>query len=123
MYTASVFVSIALAAALTGSAALDFARYQRVLDVMARAGVPASWLPVLGALKAAGAVGLLVGLGVPAIGIAAAVGVVAFFVGAVLTHVRVRDFTLGNGLPLAVAFGLTALAALVLHLASGRVGS
>jgi hypothetical protein len=53
--------------------------------------VPRSRLPALGAVKLAGAAGLIVGLmGLPALGIAAAVGLVLFFVGAVITHLRAR---------------------------------
>jgi len=54
-------------------------------------GVSPSWVPLLGSLKAAGALGLVIGLlGIPVIGTAAAAGLVAFFVGAVGAHVRAR---------------------------------
>jgi hypothetical protein len=70
---------------------------------------------MLGTLKAAGALGLLVGLiGVPLIGTAAAVGLILFFVGAIITHLRVRDYSIGP----AAAFLLLAVAALVLGLVS-----
>lgn len=59
---------------------------------MGKVGVPDSWFPWLASLKAAGALGLLVGLGVPVIGAAAAVGVVLYFIGAVVTHVRAKDY-------------------------------
>jgi hypothetical protein len=65
-------------------------------------------------LKAAGALGLLVGIGVPVIGTAAAVGLVLFFVAAIITHLRARDYSLGP----AVVFLLLAVAALVLRWAS-----
>jgi hypothetical protein len=46
---------------------------------------------MLGTLKVAGAIGLLGGLvGPPAIGIAAATGLVLFFIGAVIAHLRAR---------------------------------
>jgi hypothetical protein len=114
MLTAYVVVSILAAAALTFSATADFLRYHKVLDAMAQANVPQSWLTTLAALKAAGALGLLVGLGVPLIGTAAAVGVVLFFVGAIITHVRARwySFTYPS-----LYLGL-AVASLVLGLAS-----
>jgi len=73
--------------------------------------VSESWITMLGALKAAGALGLLVGLRVPLIGIAAAVGLVLFFVGAIITHLRGRDYSFG----LAIVFLLLAVAALVLR--------
>jgi hypothetical protein len=114
MLTAYVVVTIVAAIANGGSAALDFARYQKILDAMADVGVPESWLPLLGALKAAGALGLLVGLGVPVIGIAAAGGLVLFFVAAIYTHLRVGDHSIG----LAAGFLSLAATALVLRLAS-----
>jgi hypothetical protein len=61
---------------------------------------------MLGILKAAGAIGLLVGIGVPLIGTAAAVGLVLFFIGAIITHLRARDYSFG----LAVVFLLLAVA-------------
>jgi hypothetical protein len=88
MFTAYVVVTILAAAATTFAAAADFIRPRWLLANMTRAGVPRSWLVPLGALKAAGALGLLVGLGVPLLGVVAAGGLVLFFVGAILTHIR-----------------------------------
>ncbi|WP_367135934.1 DoxX family protein [Saccharothrix sp. HUAS TT1] len=91
MSTAHVVV-IALTALLNaGIAVADLARAGFVLANSAAVGVPPSWLPVLGAVKGAGAVGLLLGLlGAHAVGVAAAAGLVAFFTGAVAAHVRAR---------------------------------
>ena len=55
---------------------------------MAKVGVWESWITTLGILKTAGALGLLMGIGVPAIGIAAAAGLVLFFIAAIITHLR-----------------------------------
>jgi hypothetical protein len=81
---------------------------------MAKANVSESWITTLGILKGASALGLLIGIGVPLIGIASATGLVVFFVGAIITHLRARDYSFG----LAVVFLLLAVAALVLRLAS-----
>ncbi len=43
--------------------------------------------------KAAGAVGLFVGIGVPPIGVAAGVGLVLFFVGAISVVIRARWYS------------------------------
>jgi hypothetical protein len=83
-----------------------------VLIKMAKVGVPESRITILGILKAAGALGLLVGIFFPVIGIAAAIGLVLFFVAAIVTHLRSRDFSFG----LAGVFLLLAVAALVLRL-------
>ena len=110
MFTAHVVVTVLAAAANIFSAACDFVRYKQVSIAMAKAGVPESWITMLGILKAAGALGLLVGIGVPLIGTAAAVGLILFFVAAIITHLRARDYSFG----LAVVFLLMAVAALVL---------
>ncbi|MEB3030677.1 DoxX family protein [[Mycobacterium] nativiensis] len=83
-------VTIAVTAAVTIAIAIaDFIPADFVLANSAQVGVPRSWLPLLGGLKLAGGAGLLIGLaGVPLVGIAAAAGLVAFFIGAVIAHVR-----------------------------------
>ncbi|MGI5291563.1 DoxX family protein [Nonomuraea polychroma] len=66
-----------------------------LVPALATAGVPQSWLVFpIGALKAAGALGLALGLlGVPLVGTAAAAGLVLYFVCALYTHLRVSDFS------------------------------
>lgn len=78
MFTTYVAVTILAAAANAAAAGFDFARHPQVLANMTMLGIPRSWLFPLGALKAAGALGLLVGIGVPLLGVAAAVGLVLF---------------------------------------------
>jgi DoxX-like family len=114
MSTAYIIVTLVAAAANFFSATLDFIRFKQILVNMAKVGVSESWITILGILKAAGAVGLLVGIAVPVIGVAAAIGLVLFFIGAIITHLRAGDYSFG----LAVVFLLLAGAALVLRLAS-----
>lgn len=87
-----VVVVVATVVANIGVAITDFVAAEWVLKNSAEVGVPRSWLPWLATLKTAGGVGLVVGFWVPLIGIAAAVGLVLFFVGAVGAHVRARVF-------------------------------
>jgi hypothetical protein len=55
--------------------------------------LPASTIPLWAGLQHAGAVGLLLGLlGVSVIGEAAAIGLVLFFVGATLVHLRAHAY-------------------------------
>lgn len=106
MFTTYVVVTLLTAAANTFSAACDFVRYRQVAVGMANVGVPESWMTMLGAVKAAGVVGLLVGFVIPPIGVAAAAGLVMFFVLAIGFHLRARDYSFGLQyvfLPLAVA--------------------
>jgi hypothetical protein len=93
MNPAYVVVTVITIAMNAGMAILDFTRSKFVLANSSELGVPLSWLPTLATLKAAGAIGLLLGLmNVRFVGIAAAAGLVLFFTGAVGTHIRARVF-------------------------------
>ncbi|MFF8376077.1 DoxX family protein [Streptomyces sp. NPDC015661] len=110
------YLSVTLVTVLanSGIAAADLARAPFVLANSAEVGVPAAWIPWLAALKATGAAGLLLGLlGARPVGVAAGVGLVLFFLGAVAVHVRARVFH-NIAFPtafLALATGSLALAA------------
>lgn len=85
---AYVVVTVAAAAANGYAATMDATRPAWLLDNMARLHVPRTQLGALGVAKAAGAVGLLAGIAVPAVGVLAAAGLTAFFTGAIVTVVR-----------------------------------
>ena len=114
MSDAYLVVTILAAAMCAYGAYVDFARAGWILDNMTRYGVPYAWLPLLGVLKAAGALGLLIGIWVPVIGNAAAIGLVVFFVGAIVTVLRARCY---SHLPYPVMFLLPAAGSLALRLA------
>ena len=93
LITAYVTVTVITAVVNAWAAVADWMRARFVLANAADVGVPRSWLPLLGALKAAGAVGLVIGLaGVRPVGVAAATGLTLFFVGAIVTHLRARAY-------------------------------
>lgn len=115
MFTAYLVVGMLTAAANGTFATLDFVRSEFVLQNMARLGVNPSWLYPLGFLKMAGAVGLLIGIAVPPLGVAAAIGLVLFFIGAIVTHIRAHDY---SSIPFPGGLLLLAVASLVF-----RVGS
>ena len=103
-----------LAALVNGYAAcLDFGGAESVKVVADRVRVSRRWMVPLGALLASGALGLLAGLAVPALGTAAAIGLVVYFICAVAAHLRVRDRQIGG----AVFFLLLAAAALTTDVA------
>ena len=115
MFVAYVVVTIITIIANAAAAVADLSRAQFVLANSAEVGVPPSWLPLLAALKAAGAAGLLIGLlGFRYLGIAAAIGLVLFFTGALTVHVRARVF---YNLAFPGTFWLLAAASLVLAIA------
>jgi hypothetical protein len=91
--SAYVVVVAITALANVAIAIADYARAEFVLANSAEVGVPRSWLPFLATAKLAGAAGLVLGLvAAPGLGVAAAVGLVAFYVGAVAAHLRARVF-------------------------------
>lgn len=91
MFAAYVGVVIGTLVLNAAAAAADFSRARFVLANSAELGVSEGWLPLLGALKAAGAAGLLIGLlWARPVGLAAAVGLMLFFIGAMAVHMRAR---------------------------------
>ena len=91
MHIALIVLSVLLAIVLVGSAGAKLAKADSILQQMSTVGVPQKVLPLLAAAEIAGAVGLIVGFFWWPIGVAAAVGVILYFVGAVISHLRVRD--------------------------------
>jgi DoxX-like protein len=83
-------------------------------------GVPLKYFPLLAACEFVGALGLVLGIWWPSLGVAAGIGLVLYFVGAIVSHVRVGDVK-GMG---PVAFMLTvSVAALALRILTQKLGS
>lgn len=94
MHTAYLVVTM-IAIGIDGFSGVSaLVHFAPIIPPMQRAGVPLSWLTFpIGTLKVLGTVGLVVGLWVPAIGIAAAAGLTVFFICAVYTHVLANDIS------------------------------
>ncbi|QPP09149.1 DoxX family protein [Streptomyces bathyalis] len=111
---ATYLVVTLLASAANGLAATaNFIGHHYPKSQADKLSVPRSWMRPLGALLAAGALGLLAGFAVPVLGMLAAAGLVLYFLGALCAHLRVHDYQLG---PWAVFFCLP-VAALAVNLA------
>lgn len=94
--SAACLVVTLIAAAVNGLAATaNFIGHDYPRSQADKLSVPRSWMRPLGALLAAGALGLLAELAVPAIGMLAATGLVLYFLGALCAHLRVHDYQLG----------------------------
>jgi DoxX-like family len=93
MTTAYFAITLAAAAFVGFSAASAFAKAKWVVQPLTDYGIPQAWLPWLATAKAAGAVGLIVGLFVPPIGLIAALGLILYFTGAVITVIRARWYS------------------------------
>ncbi len=113
MQIAYVVITILAALANTYAASLNFVGAESVRVVADHVQVSQRWMIPFGILLASGALGLLVGFALPALGIAAASGLVLYFICAVSAHIRVRDPQIGG----AVTFLVLAVAALIVGLA------
>ncbi len=114
MFTVAAIVSLLLAVAILGSGVATLAKVPAVVNNMKAVGWPEDRLWVLAVLKILGAVGLVVGLWVAPIGIAAAIGVTLYFIGAVVFHLRAKEYALAPPVVLLVL----AVASLVLRSAT-----
>ena len=103
MSTAAVVLSLLLAAVMVGSGVAKLARVPAVVGSVTGVGWPGERLWVLAAVEFLGAAGLLVGLAVPWVGVVAAVGAVLYFLGAVASHVRLRQSPAQAAVPLLLA--------------------
>jgi DoxX-like protein len=108
MYTLYLVITLVAALANGYAAALNFAGARSVKVIADRVQVSTSWMIPLGILLASGAIGLLIGLAVPALGMAAALGLVLYFICALAAHLRAHDRGIGG----ALTFLLLAVAAL-----------
>ena len=112
MFAAYVTVTV-LASVFTGIAAVTYLighDYPKAQADMKR--LPRSWVPRLGLALAAGSLGLLAGFAVPLLGTIAAAGLVLYFVGALVAHLRVGSRRLVGW----AVFFVTEVAALVVNL-------
>ena len=82
-------------------------------------GVPMKYFPHLAACEFAGAFGLVLGIWWRPLGIAAGVGLVLYFVGAVVSHLRVGDF---RGIGPATFLLVVAAGALALRVLTWKQG-
>ena len=112
MFAAYVTVNV-LASVFTGIAAVTYLighDYPTAQLDMKR--LPRTWMPRLGGLLAAGSLGLLVGFAVPLVGTLAAAGLVLYFVGALVAHLRVGSRKLVGW----VVFFVTSVATLAVNI-------
>jgi hypothetical protein len=115
VFVATAIVTTLLAALLTYAAVRKLSHREAVVQSYVRVGVPADKLDYLAYILLAGAAGLLLGLWWAPIGIAAAVGVVCYFVVAIGFHIRAHD---ARGIPTPLALALLGAAALALRTAT-----
>ena len=93
MHTAYLVVTLVFALMVSYSGVGKIRRHPlQVRAIHETVGVPLKYFPLLATCEFAGALGLVVGIWVALIGVAAGIGLVLYFVGAVVSHLRVGDF-------------------------------
>ena len=92
MHTAYLVITLAFALIVSFSGLGKIRRDPLPVRVIHETvGVPLEYFPLLAACEFAGALGLVVGIWWPPIGIVAGIGLVLYFVGAIVSHLRVGD--------------------------------
>ena len=70
---------------------MDFRKPEKLVDEMKKLKVPAERLPLLGAIKILGAIGVAIGFQNVRLGELAGAGLCLYFAIATVTHTRVKD--------------------------------
>jgi hypothetical protein len=91
MSTTSTVLAVILIVVCVASALMDFRKPEKLVEEMKKLKVPAERLPLLGAIKILGAVGIAIGFQRIRIGELAGVGLCLYFAIATVTHTRVKD--------------------------------
>ncbi|GCE22653.1 DoxX family protein [Dictyobacter kobayashii] len=116
MFIAYIVLAVIMSLLLVMSGVGKLRRDPRIVHSIHEViGVPLRWLPWLAACEFAGAAGLLIGIVWWPLGVAAAIGVIAYFICASIAHMRVRDF---KGLSGPLPILLFAVIVLVLRILS-----
>ncbi|MEU0004102.1 DoxX family protein [Streptomyces sp. NPDC006314] len=107
------FIVVTLLAALMAgfSGTVLLMRAEWIVKALDDYSVPRAWWTRLGLAKAAGALGLVVGLFVPVVGVLAGAGLVLYFAGAAVTVARARWYA---HIPFPLVYAAPVVAALVL---------
>ncbi|MSZ54652.1 MAG: DoxX family protein [Actinobacteria bacterium] len=87
----STVLAILLIVVCVASAIMDFRKPEQLVEQMKKLKVPADRLPLLGAIKIAGAIGLAIGFQKVRLGELAGICLALYFAIAVVTHTRVKD--------------------------------
>ena len=114
-------ITILLAAMVLFSGIAKVRRDPKVVRVIHEiVGVPMRYLPILAVCEFAGALGLLLGFLWPPLGMAAGIGLVLYFLGATISHLRVGDV---KGIGAAAFLLVLAAAAVALRVLTARAAS
>jgi uncharacterized membrane protein YphA (DoxX/SURF4 family) len=113
MFVVTLILAIVLALAFGASGVGKLTGAKMAVDTAGQLNIAFSRYRLIGVPEVLAAIGLLVGLAVWPLGVAAAAGLVVLMIGAVIAHVRAHD-KLANSAP-ATVLGLLSLVELILR--------
>jgi uncharacterized membrane protein YphA (DoxX/SURF4 family) len=114
MSTAYLVITMLLAAMVLFSGIGKIRRDPRIVQIIHEVvGVPLKYFPLLATCEFAGALGVVLGIWWPCLGVVASICLVIYFVGAAVSHVRVGDL---KGIGPAAFMLVVAAAALTLRI-------
>ncbi len=110
MNTTTTIFTVVLALIALVSAMGKLSKMPQVIESMTHVGVKPNQIPQLAYLEILGALGLLIGIAVPVLGLVSAIALMLYFLGAVAAHLRIKDKfkDFAPALFLAVLFGVLA---------------
>ena len=121
MTIAYLVVTIILAAMAAFSGLGKLRRHPKIVHVVHEVvGVPLKYFPHLAACEFAGALGLVLGIWWPFLGMAAGIWLASYFVGAIVSHLQVGDV---KGIGPAAFMLSVSVAALALRVLAHKTGS
>jgi hypothetical protein len=91
MTLVSRILAVLLIVACIGSGIIDFLKPAKLVEGMSKLRIPTNALPVLGTIKIAAAIGLIVGFGNIRLAEVTGACLCAYFAIATTTHTRVKD--------------------------------
>ena len=97
MSTISTVLAALLIIVCIGSALMDFRKPEKLVEEMKKLKVPVERLPLLGAIKIVGAIGVAVGFQKVRLGELAGIGLGLYFAIATVTHTRIKDSVKDTG--------------------------
>jgi uncharacterized membrane protein YphA (DoxX/SURF4 family) len=112
MFVATLILAILLALVFGASGVQKLTGAKMASDTAAQLNIPFSRYRLIGVPEILAAIGLLVGLAVWPLGVAAAAGLVVLMIGAVIAHVRAHD-KVANSAPATVLGLLSAVELIV----------
>jgi hypothetical protein len=91
MTLVSRVLAVLLIVVCIGSGIMDFLKPEKLVERMSKARIPVNALPVLGTIKIAAAIGLIVGFGNIRLAEVTGMCLCAYFAIATTTHTRIKD--------------------------------